>query len=308
MKTSAFSALALSIASLASVARSADMIKIDGSSTVYPITEAVAEEFGKEAPKVRVTVGVSGTGGGFKKFCAGEVEIADASRTVKTSELQACKAKKISLFEIPVAFDGISVVVNKKNDWVDTLTTEELTKIWGPGSKVKMWSDIRPNWPKRTIKLYGPGTDSGTFDYFTEAINGKAAASRSDFVKSEDDNVLVKGIAGDLDSLGYFGYAYFQENKGEIRALDITHEGKKVAPSTETIKNGTYKPLGRKVYIYANVAAAKENPQIFQFIKFYLDNAEELVKDVGYVPLEAKEYKAVLGKFENEVKNHKRAS
>lgn len=260
-------------------------IRVDGSSTVFPITEAVAEEFGKSNRKVRVTVGVSGTGGGFKKFTVGESDINNASRSIKDSEKTKTKKNGIDYIEIPVAYDGLSVVVNPKNTWVDHFTVAELNKIWKPGSKVKTWKDIRPTWPNREIKLYGPGTDSGTFDYFTEAINGKSQLSRSDFRKSEDDNVLVMGVAGNVDSLGYFGYAYYIENKNKVKVVPIK-EGKAtaVAPNSDTINSGKYRPLSRPLYIYVSKKSLLR-PEVKAFINFYLKQAPKLVKQVGYVPL-----------------------
>ena len=277
-------------------------VKIDGSSTVFPITEAVAEEFGmvREHRRVRVTVGVSGTGGGFKKFLAGETDINDASRPIKQKEIDKAKKNGVRYIELPVAFDGLSVVVNKENTWVDYLTVAELKKIWEPGSKVKTWKDIRSSWPDKKIQLYGPGTDSGTFDYFTETINGKSQASRSDFTKSEDDNVLVNGVAGDKGSLGYFGYAYYVENKDKIKAVPIKQGDKApVAPTMTTINNGSYAPLSRPIFIYVNLKSAKK-PEVKAFIHFYLKHAKELVKEVGYIPLPDQDYSKHLERFEND--------
>lgn len=277
-------------------------VKIDGSSTVFPITEAVAEEFGmvKENRRVRVTVGVSGTGGGFKKFLAGETDINDASRPIKQKEIDKANKNGIKYIELPVAYDGLSVVVNKKNTWVDYLTVEELHKVWKPGSTVKTWKDIRANWPDIKIQLYGPGTDSGTFDYFTEVINGKSQASRSDFTKSEDDNVLVNGVAGDKGSLGYFGFAYYIENKDKLKAVPIKQGNKKpVAPTMTTINNGSYAPLSRPIFIYVNLNSAKRL-EVRKFIHFYLEHAGDLVKEVGYVPLLDQDYQKHLDKFEND--------
>ncbi|RLA62766.1 MAG: phosphate ABC transporter substrate-binding protein [Epsilonproteobacteria bacterium] len=271
-------------------------VRVDGSSTVFPITEAVAEEFGKEHRKVRVTVGVSGTGGGFKKFTIGEIDINDASRRIKAKEIKKAKKNGVKYLELAVAYDGITVVVNPKNTWVSHLTRTELKKIWQPGSKVKTWKDVRPNWPDRKIRLYGPGTDSGTFDYFTEAINGKSHVSRSDFTKSEDDNVLVQGVGGDLDSLGFFGFAYYVENKKRVRAVPIDDGKGPVMPTLTSINNGTYSPLSRPIFIYVNKIGAKK-AQVNKFVKYYLNNAPQLVKEVGYVPLRAEEYQAGLKKF-----------
>jgi len=277
-------------------------VKVDGSSTVFPITEAVAEEFGKVKAhrRIRVTVGVSGTGGGFKKFLAGETDINDASRSIKQKEIDKARKNGVKYIELPVAYDGLSVVVNKKNTWVDYLTVEELNKIWKPGSTVKTWKDIRSNWPDQIIRLYGPGTDSGTFDYFTEVINGKSQVSRSDFTKSEDDNVLVSGVAGDKGSLGYFGFAYYVENKDKLKVVPIKQGNKKpVAPTMTTINNGSYAPLSRPIFIYVNLQAAKK-AEVREFIRFYLKNAKELVKEVGYVPLMDQDYQKQLDKFEND--------
>lgn len=277
-------------------------VKVDGSSTVFPITEAVAEEFGmlKEHRRVRVTVGVSGTGGGFKKFLAGETDINDASRPIKQKEIDKAKKNGVKYIELPVAFDGLSVVVNKKNTWVDYLTVAELHKIWKPGSTVKTWKDIRSSWPNQKIHLYGPGTDSGTFDYFTEVINGKSQVSRSDFTKSEDDNVLVTGVAGDKGSLGYFGFAYYVENKDKLKVVPIKQGNKKpVAPTMTTINNGSYAPLSRPIFIYVNLKSAKK-PEVHEFVRFYLKQAKELAKEVGYVPLPDQDYQKHLDKFEND--------
>lgn len=277
-------------------------VRVDGSSTVFPITEAVAEEFQREYRRVRVTVGISGTGGGFKKFLLGETDINDASRPIKKSELKKAKRNSIEFIAMPVAYDGITVVINPKNTFVDYLTVKELKKIWQPGSGVKKWSDIRPGWPKKPIRLYGPGTDSGTFDYFTKAINGKEQASRPDFTASEDDNVLVQGIAGDVDSLGYFGYAYYAENRSKLIAVPIDAGTGPVAPSGKTINDGTYKPLSRPIFIYVNKASAKRK-EVSEFVKFYLQNAPTLVKEVGYVPLPGKDYWRSLKRFEEETAN-----
>lgn len=264
-------------------------VKVDGSSTVFPITEAVAEEFLKEYPRVRVTVGISGTGGGFKKFLAGETDINDASRPIKKPELAKAKKSGLDFIELPIAYDGLSVVVNPENDFVDYLTVGELRKIWQPGSAVKQWSDVRPEWPEKPIHLYGPGTDSGTFDYFTKTINGKAQASRPDFTASEDDNVLVQGIAGDKNSLGYFGYAYYIENLNKLKIVPIDAGSGPVAPSETTINNGSYEPLSRPIFIYVRVQSLDSIP-VLKFVNFYLKNAGQLAKEVGYVPLSGEVY------------------
>ena len=275
-------------------------VKIDGSSTVFPITEAVAEEFGKKHRRVRVTVGVSGTGGGFKKFSTGEVDINDASRPIKDSEKKLAKKNGIEYIQLPVAFDGISVVVNRKNTWLDYLTVTELKMIWEPGSQVKTWKDVRASWPDRKIRLYGPGTDSGTFDYFTGAINGKSHASRSDFTKSEDDNVLVQGVAGDRDALGYFGFAYYSGNKDKLKIVPIKNKKAPVSPSLTTINDGSYSPLSRPIYIYASKKAV-QRPEVATFVEFYLKNAGELSKEVGYVPLKKSQYDEGLQKLKRAI-------
>jgi phosphate transport system substrate-binding protein len=275
-------------------------VRIDGSSTVFPITEAVAEEFGKKHRRVRVTVGVSGTGGGFKKFSTGEIDINDASRPIKDSEKKLAKKNGIEYIQLPVAFDGISVVVNRKNTWLDYLTVAELKMIWEPGSQVKTWKDVRASWPDRKIRLYGPGTDSGTFDYFTGAINGKSHASRSDFTKSEDDNVLVQGVAGDRDALGYFGFAYYSGNKDKLKIVPIKNKKAPVSPSLTTINDGSYSPLSRPIYIYVSKKAV-QRPEVATFVEFYLKNAGELSKDVGYVPLQKSQYDEGLQKLKRAI-------
>jgi phosphate transport system substrate-binding protein len=276
--------------------RSVKSVKVDGSSTVFPITEAVAEEFQKINPSIRVTVGISGTGGGFKRFTVGETDINDASRPIKETEREAALKNGIQFIELPVAYDGLSVVVSKKNSFVTSLTLEDLKKIWQPGSAVKKWSDVRKGWPDRAINLYGPGTDSGTFDYFTEAVVGKEKASRADFTASEDDNVLVQGVAGDQDALGYFGYAYYLENKEQLHLVSIDAGKGAIAPSDKTIANGEY-PLSRPLLIYVSVQSASR-PEIQRFTEFYLKQAKNLVKQVGYLPLSDKIYGLALKRFE----------
>lgn len=284
---------------MANTAFAADkIIKIDGSSTVYPITEAVAEEFQK-SQKVKVTVGESGTGGGFKKFCRGETDISNASRPISQKEMDACKEAGIQYIELPVAFDALTVVVNSKNDWVKTLTVDELKKIWQPGSSVKNWKQVNPAFPDKAMNLYGPGTASGTFDYFTEAINGKSKASRTDYTPSEDDNVLVQGVSGNTGGMAYFGLAYYEENKDKLRAVPVAAKagGAGVLPSAETVKDGTYQPLSRPIFIYVNATAAAFKPEVKAFVNYYLDNAPALVKEVKYVPLTTEDYAAVKGHF-----------
>ncbi len=274
------------------------IIKIDGSSTVYPITEAVAEDFQK-TQKVKVTVGESGTGGGFKKFCRGETDVANASRPISQKEMDACKEAGIQYIELPVAFDAITVVVNAKNDWVKTLTVDELKKIWQPGSTIKNWKQVNSAFPDKALGLYGPGTASGTFDYFTEAINGKSKSSRTDYTPSEDDNVLVQGVSGNVGGMAYFGLAYYEENKDKLRAVPIAEKAGKpgVLPSMETVKDGTYQPLSRPIFIYVNATAAAFKPEVKAFVNFYLENAPTLVKEVKYIPLTTEDYTAVKDHF-----------
>lgn len=279
-------------------------ISIDGSSTVYPISEAVAEEFGTATGgKVRVTVGLSGTGGGFKRFCAGETDISNASRPIKDSEKQLCEGAGVQYEEIMVAYDGLTVAVNPANNFTQCLTVDELKKIWEPGSKVKNWSQVRAGFPNSELKLYGPGTSSGTFDYFTEAVMGKEDASRADYTASEDDNVLVQGVSGDANSLGYFGYAYYKENAGKLKAVQVDGGTGCIAPSEETIKNGTYKPLSRPLHIYVK-RAALERPEVKAYVKFYLENAPQLVPQVGYVAVEEAKYQEGLSKLESGTAGH----
>ena len=268
-------------------------IEIDGSSTVFPITEAVAEEFQKENPRVRLNVGVSGTGGGFKRFIVGEIEINDASRPIKPSEVEQASMNGISFLELRVAIDGLAVSVNPQNDWVDHLTVEELKRIWEPGSSVSTWSDIRPEWPDTQINLYGPGTDSGTFDYFTEVIVGEEDASRADFTASENDNVLVQGIAGDVNALGYFGFAYYVENSDKLKIVPIDAGDGPVIPSAKTINSGEYRPLARPIFIYVSLEAL-ERAEVMAFVEFYLENAVDLVSEVGYIPLPESIYRESL--------------
>ena len=274
------------------------IIKIDGSSTVYPITEAMAEEFQK-AQKVKVTVGESGTGGGFKKFCRGETDISDASRPITQKEMDMCKEAGIQYIELPIAYDALTVVVNSKNDWVKSLSVEELNMIWKPGSSVKNWKQVNAAYPDKAMGLYGPGTASGTFDYFTEAVNGKSKSSRTDYTPSEDDNVLVQGVSGNVGGLAYFGYAYYEENKDKLRAIPISAKSGSpaVMPSPEAVKDGTYQPLSRPLFIYVNATAAAFRPEVKAFVNFYLENAPKLVAEVKYVPLPSTDYAAVKEHF-----------
>jgi phosphate transport system substrate-binding protein len=291
---SAFGVAALVAGALGAAPAQADtIIKVDGSSTVFPITEAVAEEFQKSQKGTKVTVGVSGTGGGFKKFCRGDTDISDASRPIAKKEMDLCKEAGIKYVELPVAFDALTVVVNPQNNWITSMTVEELKMIWEPTAqgKILKWSDVNPKWPNEKLTLFGPGADSGTFDYFTDAINGKEKASRGDFTASEDDNTLVQGVSRDKHALGYFGLAYYVENKNKLKAVQIINKGstKAVTPSLETVMDGTYQPLARPIFIYvAEKSMAK--PEVKAFVNFYIKNAPKLVKEVGYVPLSKTHY------------------
>lgn len=294
-------AAAMALAIAAAPATAADkIIKIDGSSTVYPITEAVAEEFQKaKKGQVKVTVGISGTGGGFKKFCRAETDISDASRPILKKEIEACAKSGVEYIELPVAYDAISVVINPKNDWVKSLTVADLKKMWEPAAqgKMKTWKDIRPEWPDTKLKLFGPGADSGTFDYFTEAVNGKSKSSRGDFTASEDDNVLVNGVAGDKGGLGYFGLAYYESNKKKLKLVAIDGGKGPINPSAKTVMEGTYAPLSRPIFIYVNKKAAETKPEVKEFVEYYLKNAGKLAKQVKYVELPASAYKLAAERF-----------
>ncbi|HUG55695.1 MAG TPA: PstS family phosphate ABC transporter substrate-binding protein [Candidatus Limnocylindrales bacterium] len=261
-------------------------VRIDGSSTVFPISEAMAEEFQIANPGVRITVGISGTGGGFKKFCAGETDISDASRPISETEAAECDANGVEYVELQAAIDGLSVVVNPANDWADCLTVSELRRIWDTGSTVDNWREVRAEFPDAPLPLFGAGTDSGTFDYFTDAINGEEKRSRADFTASEDDNVLVQGVAGNRNALGFFGYAYYQENRDKLKVLAIDNEEGAgcVEPNPETIEAYTYAPLSRPIYIYPRVDALAR-PEVAEFVRFYLDSANrDLISEVGYIP------------------------
>lgn len=273
-------------------------VTIDGSSTVYPITEAVAEDFGAENKDVHVSVAESGTGGGFKKFSRGEVDINDASRPIKSTEDSACKANSIAYQELLVAYDGLAVVVNPQNDWCKDITVAELKKIWEPEAqgKIMKWSQIRAGWPNEEIHLYGPGSQSGTFDYFTEVICGKAKACRGDYTASEDDNVLVQGIAGDKNALGFFGMAYYESNTDKLKLVGVDNGNGAILPTLETVKNKTYSPLSRPLFIYVS-SKAVVRPEVVAFVNFYIDHAVTLSAEVGYVPLTAEETAAEKAKF-----------
>lgn len=272
-------------------------IEIDGSSTVFPVTEAVAEEFMNNVSRdVRVNVAFSGTGGGFKRFCTGDTDISDASRPIKESEEATCAENGVEYIRFTVSYDGISVVVNPDNTWVDCLTVDELKRIWEPRSGVKTWAQVRDGFPNRPILLYGPGTDSGTFDYFTGAIMGEEDASRSDYTASEDDNVLVQGVAGDPGALGYFGFAYYEENTSRLKLLGVDNGAGCVQPSLEAIRSNSYAPLSRPMFIYVNRASLQQE-RVAAFVRYYMEHAEELVRQVGYVPLDASDYTQNLSRL-----------
>ena len=272
-------------------------ILVDGSSTVFPISQAVAEEFRKERPDVQVPVGISGTGGGLKRFVTGGIDVADASRRIKDSERDEAAANGIEYTEFTVAYDGLSIVVNSSNNFVFCLTTDELKRIWEPGSKLERWSQVRDGFPDRPLRLYGPDTDSGTFDYFTKAINGEEDASRSDYTASSDDNVLVQGVSGDQGSIGYFGFAYYTENREILKVLGVDNGTGCVRPSVTTINDGSYSPLSRPMFIYVNNASL-EHEYVQAFVRFYLSNATELAEEVGYVGLPDSEYQIQLDRLD----------
>ena len=277
------------------------LVKIDGSSTVFPITEAVAEEFQKaKKGTVQVTVGISGTGGGFKKFCRGEIDVSNASRPILDKEMADCKAAGIKYIELPVAFDALTLVMNPKNSFLKQITAAELKTMWEPAAqgKILKWNQVNAAWPDSGLKLFGPGADSGTFDYFTEAIVGKSKSSRGDFTASEDDNVLVQGVSRDTGALGYFGFAYYVENKDKLKAVPVVNPktGKAVEPSLEAVISGDYQPLSRPIFIYVN-AASVDKPEVKEFVEFYLKNAAALTKEVKYVPLTGADYKHALENF-----------
>jgi phosphate transport system substrate-binding protein len=279
----------------------AQIVQVDGSSTVFPVTEAVAEEFQKaKKGKMKVTVGIAGTGGGFKKFCRGETDISNASRPILKQEMDACKGAGVEYIELPIAFDALTVIVNPKNTWAPSMTVAELKKIWEPAAqgKITNWNQVRDNWPNAPLKLFGAGADSGTFDYFTEAITGKAKSSRGDFTASEDDNVLVQGVANDANALGFFGYAYYSENNKKLKAVAIDNGKGPVGPSEKTVLDGSYQPLSRPIYIYVSKKAL-EKPEVREFAEFYLKNAPKLVKEVKYVPLPDKVYAVGAARLKN---------
>jgi len=286
-------ALILGLVAAGAVQAQSNVVRIDGSSTVYPITEAVAEEFQKaEKNAIKVTVGISGTGGGFKKFCRGEIDISNASRPILKKEMEACAAAGIKYFELPVAFDALTVVINPKNAFIKQMTVEELKKMWEPAAqgKVTRWNQVNPAWPDAPLKLFGAGSDSGTFDYFTEAIVGKAKSSRGDYTASEDDNVLVQGVTQDTHAIGYFGYAYYAENTGKLKAVPVVNpKGKAVEPSMDNVINGSYEPLSRPIFIYVS-EKAYQRAEVKKFVEFYMKHGAKLSREVKYVPLPDKAY------------------
>ena len=286
----------------APAARSA-VIEIDGSSTVFPVTEAVAEEFQKANAGTRVTVGISGTGGGFQKFCRDETDISDASRPISPTEKEACEKTGVQYIELPVAYDGLAIVISPKNSWATSITVAELKKLWEPAAqgKVMKWSQVRDGWPDKEIHLFGPGVDSGTFDYFTEAIMGESKQSRGDYTSSEDDNVIVQGISRDEVALGYFGYAYYEENQSSVKLVPVDDgndaNGKgPILPSPDTVKDGTYFPLSRPIFFYSKVKAL-DRPEVRNFVDFYLTKGVPLVREVGYIQLADKEYELARARF-----------
>jgi phosphate transport system substrate-binding protein len=300
--TATLAALSLAVASCGG--GSETVITVDGSSTVFPVTEAFAEEFQRASPGMRVTVGSSGTGGGFQKFCRDETDVSDASRPISATEIDACAKAGIEYIELPIAYDGLAVIVNPKNSWAESMTVAELKKLWEPAAqgKITRWSQIRSGWPDREIRLFGPGVDSGTFDYFTEVITGKSKASRGDYTSSEDDNVLVQGVSGDENALGYFGFAYYEQNRDKLKLVPVDDErddnGKgPIAPSPETVTTGTYRPLSRPIYIYVKTKAL-QRPEIQRFVEFYLTDTGRLVREVGYIPLTGEEYAAIRQRFD----------
>ena len=283
------------------------VVTVDGSSTVFPIAEAVAEEFQLVDSAARVTVGVSGTGGGFKKFCAGEIDISNGSRPIKAVEIAACAAAGIDFIELPVAYDGIAVVVHPDNDWASTLTPEDLKVMWEPEAQgtVVSWNQVRPDWSEGELHLFGPGVDSGTFDYFTQAIVGEVGASRGDFTSSEDDNVLVQGVSTDPQALGFFGYAYYEANRGRLKLLSVddgdeTNGAGAIAPTPDSVRDGTYQPLSRPIFIYVNPEAL-ERPEVSGFVNFFLSDGAPLAREVGYVPLSDAEYALVQRRLDGRV-------
>ncbi len=288
------------------VSKASVVIKVDGSSTVYPITEAIAEEFQKTNANVKVTVGIAGTGGGFKKFCAGETDISDASRPIKAVEAEACTAKAIEYIELPIGYDGLAIVVNPENTWLKDITVSELKTLWEPEAqkKITKWNQVNPAWPNEEIHLFGPGTDSGTFDYFTEKVVGTQGKSRGDYTASEDDNVLVQGVSSDKYALGYFGVAYYEQNKDKLKLLGVDEEKGKggVVPNYENVVKGAYHPLSRPLFVYV-ATKSLDKPEVKGFMDYYLVNAAKLVKEVDYIALPDEDYPLVKKRFESKKTN-----
>jgi len=287
--------------------KDSSLVRIDGSSTVYPITEAVAEEFRAVKPALQVTVGISGTGGGFKKFCTGEIDISDASRPIKKEELELCKKNGVDFIELPIAYDALSIVVNPKNTWLQSITIAELKKIWEPAAqgKITKWNQVRADWPDKPLTLFGPGVDSGTYDYFTEAVVGQEHASRGDITSSEDDNVLVQGVANSEGALGFFGVAYYQENKDKVRAVPVDDENDDNGagpqlPTVANVEKNLYQPLSRPLFIYVSKKSLAR-PEIQQFVSFFLDNMSELSSEVGYVGLPSDVVELAKSRLSNQV-------
>jgi phosphate transport system substrate-binding protein len=302
MKKPIYLIAAAALAAATSAVAQQRIVKVDGSSTVFPVTEAVAEDFQKAKKRaVQVTVGISGTGGGFKKFCRGEIDVSNASRPILRKEMDDCKAAGIEYYELPVAFDALTVVINPKNGFIRQLTVAEMKKMWEPAAqgKVTHWNQVNPAWPNQPMKLFGPGADSGTFDYFTEAVVGKSKSSRGDFTASEDDNVLVQGVSRDPNALGYFGYAYYIENQDKLKAVPIVNEkGQAVQPSLEAVLKGSYSPLARPIFIYVN-AKSLEKPEVREFVEFYMTEGGKLAREVKYVPLPDSAYRMALQHLKN---------
>ncbi|MDR9404412.1 MAG: PstS family phosphate ABC transporter substrate-binding protein [Halothece sp. Uz-M2-17] len=276
------------------------IIEIDGSSTVYPITNEIAQEYqliSANQPEIRVNV--SGTGGGFRRFCAGETDINDASRPITTEEMATCEDNGVEYIELPIAYDALTVVVHPDNDWIDEITTEDLAKIWQPSNDVTQWNEVNSQWPRRPLNLYGPGADSGTFDYFTEAIIGESGASRQDYIDSEDDTLIVRGVSEDSYALGYFGYSYYEENQKELKALSIDNGSGAVMPSRETVRSGEYQPLSRPLLIYVNAESLENKPELNNFLEYYLTQGRPSVKVVGSIPLPDEIYNLALKRMEN---------
>jgi phosphate transport system substrate-binding protein len=285
-------AMAAGITAPSAFSQGSNVVLVDGSSTVFPISEAMAEEFMADNRGTQVTVGVSGTGGGFKKFCAGEIDVTGASRPIKQEEKDACAAAGIEYIEVPVATDALTVVINNENTWAEEMTTEQLMMLWEPAAEgtITRWNQIDPKWPDETIDLFGPGTDSGTFDYFTDEIVGEEGASRADYTASEDDNLLVQGVSSDPFALGYFGLAYYLENEETLKAVAV--DG--VLPTPANVENGTYTPLSRPLFMYVKKSSLDGNAQVRSFMEYVLDNAPEIVPELGYVPLSADRYASIL--------------